>query len=218
MLTELSQQQLELIYAYRHILLMAQNYTGVPWIALAAIWYRESSLTFGRNPFQFDPVPAQDYQKYLYEKYSTTSPHEISTYLFQGVNNFQAAAVLAACFLKHKGAGFLTGDQVKNSFWAYNGRAYGSAEKSPYVMNNVDQWHKDMHIKGTIDGKPLPPNTIDKQLGAYGVWLQLREKERELKHSGSDCPIIPLQLLESDDPGDEQAYIEAPGTEKGERA
>lgn len=216
-LMQLTEKQIDQIYAYRHILLLAQSLTGVPWIALAAIWYRERSLTLASNPFQFDPVPSAELRRHLYDKYSSADPLDIETYVFQGVNNFQAAAILAACFLKHKGAtpeSFCTAAGVKDAFWGYNGRAYGGADKSPYVMNNVDQWHKDMIIRGTIDGKPV--RTVDKKLGAYGVWLQLRKNERRLEQDGSDCRTLPLQFLGSD-AEDEQVDSPAPSEEKGER-
>lgn len=67
---------------------------------------------------------------------------------------------------------------VKDAFWGYNGRAYGSADKSPYVMNKFDDQHQDMHIHGTVlneAGKRIHINNVDKKMGAFTFYQQLKE-------------------------------------------
>ena len=38
-------------------------------------------------------------------------------------------------------------DIIKDAFWGYNGRAYGSADASPYVANNFDSNHMNLRIQ-----------------------------------------------------------------------
>jgi hypothetical protein len=150
-----------------------EAFTKVPAEIIFAIHYRERGLQVGvSNIMQFDPRPSKSQVKDLYQKYSTLAPAQIDKYTNAGLDDFEAAAILAGCFIRHKGCKWATDDQVKDAFWAYNGRFYGSSDKSPYVMNGFDAKHENMVIHGTIEGKPI--HITDKNAGAFVVYKQLK--------------------------------------------
>lgn len=163
-----------------------QNATDVPWQMLAAVWVRESfSISPPKTPggpWQFDPPPSGNRIRYYLEEFTTLNQDQKLNVMKFGINNFFAGGVLAACHLQAKVDGRLTIDSVddliKYAFWAYNGKAYGAADKSPYVMNGFDAKHKDMRIIGTVpDGRGgrIKINNIDERPGAFVVYTQLKE-------------------------------------------
>jgi hypothetical protein len=180
----LAKSELDRICKYKSVFQKAEKYTGVPWQAIAAIWWRESgSVTPPKTPggpLQFDPAPRPSALKALLDKFTTLSEDEKMTLISAGVNDFQAAAVFCACWLRMKVTGKIAPDApddlIKDAFYGYNGRAYGSVEKSPYVMNGFD--NDGLMIKGSVpDGKggrkQITPHR-DKRPGTFVVYKQLK--------------------------------------------
>lgn len=184
-LPRLSEAQIERIRQVKHIFEKVERLTGVPWQAVAAVWYRESfSVTPPKTPggpFQFDPVLQPETIRNLLKFFTRLSSAEIEQYASKGINDFETSALCAACWLRLKTKPVITPEAsdevIKDAFYGYNGRAYGSVDKSPYVMNGLDTAHKDMVLRGTLpDGKGGRKRVafIDKRPGAFTVYKQLR--------------------------------------------
>lgn len=180
----LSKPQIEKIQDVYPTLKKIQQITNVPWQAMAGIWYRESfsiaSPATPGGPWQFDPIPSLGAQKGLLDRFTKLPEEDKQQILQLGVNHFYAGGILAACFLRIKtGPVIFPGcpeDIIKDAIYGYNGRKYGSADKSPYVMNGFDEEHYPMHLRGTIpDGKGGRTwvDTEDKRPGAFTVYKQL---------------------------------------------
>lgn len=184
---ELTSTQLEKIKKQKPIFENVEKHTGVPWEAVAAVWTRESfSVAPPHRPggqFQFDPVPPKNKLKTMLRRFSDLPESEIIATVAKGVNDFAAAALFCACFMRMKIAPVITPDAsdevIKEAFWAYNGRAYGGADKSPYVMNGFDSEHMNMIIRGTLPNPHgsgrIKVETVDKRPGAFTVYQQLIE-------------------------------------------
>lgn len=193
----LSSDQVKKIVAVKNVFTASSTFTGVPWQAVASIWYRESfSLTPPKTPggpFQFDPVPPAlilcDWLQ-LYAGLDTNKKsdmiiiHDLCT---GGINTFSTAAVFAACWLRHKCHFDLAKDHsdkaVMDAFYGYNGRAFGPyPQSSPYVYNNFDLQHTNMVMRGSI---PSPGSktgrrfisVIDRRPGAFTVYRQLIDEK-----------------------------------------
>lgn len=147
---------------------------GVPWEMIAALHYREH--TFGRS----DPNGEGPFQLTTY--YNQIQSGNPPTYkgkpvTMAEIRDFGTSARLAADILKQKTGGGLSASPsdatVKDAFWGYNGRAYGSADRSPYVMNNFDDQHKRMRISGFVRGVGQISATDTKD-GAFTVYYLLR--------------------------------------------
>ena len=189
-LARLTQAEIDTIKANKMPLIEAESVTQVPWQMLAAVWYREHGLTMGNNPFQFDPPPTHAVILGLLQSYTDYKPTSYS------VDDFSFAAILAACWLRHKCRFPLvvvesfqspvkdelrtiqqitinsTDEAVADAFYGYNGRAYGSNPlNSPYVANELDELHHNMHFRGEDNGKWI--DIIDKRPGAFVVYKQL---------------------------------------------
>lgn len=161
--------------------------TGVPWEAMAALWYRESGCrttitSRPGGPFQFDPPPGPERIQGLLSRHSSLPPSEVARLAQAGVRDFETGAFTAACFLKDKMGGCLTADAedsvIREAFFRYNGTGYGTADKSPYVMNGYNEAYQGMKIRGTLpDGKGgrIPINRADTRPGAYVVYRQLKD-------------------------------------------
>ncbi|HBF12067.1 MAG TPA: hypothetical protein DDW49_01545 [Deltaproteobacteria bacterium] len=143
---------------------LAADYTGIPWKMLAAVHYRETSLSIKSNPhggpFRFDK----------------TEHHA-------NEEEFIVGAYYAARLLQEKSGHRLdptTTDPhiIKTAFFRYNGTGYGTYDKSPYVMNGFDNEHSNMRVVGTdIDknGHRFPVNIVDRQMGAYVFYQELNK-------------------------------------------
>lgn len=199
-LNRLSVSDLEIIKAHKLVLLDAQKIGGVPWQMLAALWYRERSLTIGNNPFQFDPPPTHAKIVGLLQSYTDYKPTSYS------IDDFHFAAILAACYLRSTcryalwkiesfqnpfpenlsqeelegyvsaSTQVITTDSsdkaIADAFYGYNGRAYGSNPlNSPYVANELDELHHNMHFRGESNGQWI--DIIDERPGAFVVYKQL---------------------------------------------
>jgi hypothetical protein len=162
-----------------------QGTTGVPWQAMAAIWRRESfSMAAPKTPggpWQFDPIPSMGTLRGLLSRFTQLSDGEKDRLLALGVNDFYAGGILAACFLRNKTGPVISpecaDEVIKDAFYGYNGRKYGSADRSPYVMNGFDKAHYPMRLRGTIpDGKGerIWVDREEKNPGAYTIYKQLK--------------------------------------------
>lgn len=193
-LARLSVAEIETIKANKMPLIEAQSVTQVPWQMLAAVWYREHSLTLGNNPFQFDPPPTHAKILGLLQSYTDYKP------LAYSIDNFYFASILAACELRSKcryplvmiqnfqqhvdevqfkTLQVIAVDQsdkaVADAFYGYNGRAYGDNPfNSPYVANELDELHHNMHFRGETNGQWI--DIIDTRPGAFVVYKQLVEE------------------------------------------
>jgi hypothetical protein len=184
-LPRLSDAQLERIRQVKPMFEKVESLTGVPWQAVAAIWYRESfSVTSPKTPggpFQFDPVLQPETICNLLKFFTPLSKADIQHYARKGVNDFETGALCAACWLRLKTKWVITPDVsdevIQDALYGYNGRAYGSTDRSPYVMNGLDEAHRDMKLQGTIpDGRGGRKRIaiIDKRPGAFTVYQQLK--------------------------------------------
>ena len=182
----LNHGQIQRVKQVRPLLEKIEEVTGVPWQAMLGIWYRESfsqapPKTPG-GPWQFDPIPSRGTQKGLLDRFTQLSDSQKHEILEKGVNDFYSGGVLAACFLRTKTRPVIhpgVADQViKDAIYGYNGRAYGSADRSPYVMNGYDAQHFPMRLVGTIpDGRGgrISIDKTDQRPGAFTIYRQLKE-------------------------------------------
>lgn len=163
--------------------------TNVPPHFLAALHYREHS--FGTSspgpggPMQFDPPLSDKRIRQLLNDYTSLPDDLVDKFVLKGQNNLFVALVLAGCFvqakLRYDNKPFLKKemrsstdqDLIMRAFELYNGTAYGSAWKSPYVVNMLDNEHQNMRIIGTYidkNGIRRSVNVIDQRPGAYTVF------------------------------------------------
>lgn len=182
----LNEAQIKRVQGVYPTLKQIQGATHVPWQMLAGVWYRESfSVTPPKTPggpWQFDPIPEEATLKSWLFKYTNLTVEEQEAYLHLGVSDFAHGGMFAACLLQAKVKGKLLtnsrDDLVKDALWGYNGRAYGSADKSPYVMCGYDAAHYPMRLRGTIpDGKGgrKKIDIEDRRPGAFTIYKQLKE-------------------------------------------
>jgi hypothetical protein len=167
------------------ILKKIEEVTQVPWQAMAGIWYRESFSVHPPSrhggPWQFDPVPSPGCLRGFLNRFTSLSTVEKEDILRKGVNDFYAGGVLAACFFRLKTKPVITPDcpdeVIKDAMYGYNGRKYGSADHSPYVMNGFDEAHYPMRLIGTIPddkGGRKHVDIYDHRPGAFTVYKQLK--------------------------------------------
>lgn len=177
---KLTKPQIKKIQVQYPLFKKVQEIAKLPWYVLAAIWIRET----GRSDYpiskggcyQFDPFP----NVYLQNHYlSFIGIYKCIGDITSPIYNFEYQTRLAASFIVYKAKqnGIHTNiempdDAVKKLFWYYNGAAYGSPDKSPYVMNGFDEAHKNMRVKGTINGEPV--NSTDTNPGAFVIYTQLK--------------------------------------------
>ncbi len=184
-LPRLSEAHIERIRQVKHVFEKVEKLTDVPWQAVVAVWYRESfSVTPPKTPggpFQFDPILQPVTIRNLLTFFTPLSHSEIQQYAQKGVNDFETGALCAACWLRLKTKPVITpnvsDDVIKDAFYGYNGRAYGSADQSPYVMNGLDEQHQNMVLRGTQPdghGGRKWVAFVDKRPGAFTVYKQLR--------------------------------------------
>lgn len=192
-LKRLSKKDLKKIASLKSVFLMAEELTGVPWQAVAAVWYRESfSVTLPKTPggqFQFDPIPERAVILALFDRFAPGYVHfpQLVNWVkySQATNVFDSGAVLAACWLRSKSKFNISvnhsDDAIKDAFYGYNGKAWGPhPESSPYVYNEFDAMHHGMTIRGSIPdghGGRKFISTIDQRPGAFTVYKQLLEEK-----------------------------------------
>lgn len=186
-LRRLTLDQVKHVLKQKSVFERVEQVTGVPWQAVAAVWYRES---FSVAPpkrvggqFQFDPPPQRTTLRKLLQRFTKMNAWEIETTLDKGINDFPSAAIFAACWLRLKAKAVITpqasDEDVKDALYGYNGKKYGNVEKSPYVMNGWDEPRMTMHLRGTVPDIHHPGQKIwvdieDERPGAFCVYQQLR--------------------------------------------
>lgn len=196
-LIRLSDAQIETIKVNKRPLLAAEQIVKVPWQMLAALWFREHALTMGNNPFQFDPPPTHAKILGLLQSYTDYKPlrYSIDDFAFAAilaacelrwkcryplvtVRSFQKAKdpYGEVGMQEYETVQTITVDQsdkaVADAFYGYNGRAYGDNPfNSPYVANELDELHHNMHFRGEENGKWI--DITDTRPGAFVVYKQL---------------------------------------------
>lgn len=184
---KLSEAQMQYLISVKHVFVNAETLTGVPWQALAGIWYRESFSVSSPHtpggPMQFDP-PLTDAQiMRLLLHYTKLDGPTVKAFSLKGSNDFATAVLCAACFLKYKmnGENMTNNNQVKEAMWRYNGVVGHKPEDSSYVYNGFDDAHMNMHFQGTEPGPNgirYPIYIIDHRPGAFTVFTQLIEENK----------------------------------------
>lgn len=167
----------------------AERLTGVPWALLAAIHYRENDLLPTSpnrgGPMQKDPpwTPAQ----------TAAYAHELKTTIAHPPHALRDSCVMAAWFIqKEKAKPRLTPSSPRAALleaaFRYNGTAYGSAAKSPYVMSDPLNGHV-MTIRGTIDGGAYVSNP-DKKAGVSVILDELAGAAPQVSTGGHPIPTV----------------------------
>jgi hypothetical protein len=170
----------------------AAEITNVPPHFLAALHYRENAFRIKTpgpgGPMQFDPPLSKKRIQQLLTDYTDLTKDLVEKFTEHGQDNIFVAVILSGCFvqakLKYDGKKYLTKDMnarkhqeiLMRAFELYNGTAYGSCWRSPYVANMLDKNHMNMRIRGTyLDKKGFrrSVNTIDRRPGAYTVFKYL---------------------------------------------
>lgn len=164
-----------------------QLVTGVPWEALAAVWYRESySVALPKRPggcFQFDPpTRTLEWKAEMLRRFTIGLTEKQREKLIATFGkDFTGDAIWAACVMRNNCKPVITPRAsdavVKDALYGYNGRAYGGVDRSPYVMNGFDAAHDDMRVKGTVrraDGSNEWVDVVDQKCGAFVVYKQLK--------------------------------------------
>jgi len=164
----------ERIQANRPVYERAGRIVGVPWRLLAAIHYREHECRPTSpgpgGPFQMDPPLTDNALRSILGRYKLP---------FRRVEaDFQTAAVVAGHHLQTKVGFRLQEDTsapalLKDALWGYNGRAYGSADNSPYVAN--DPPRRQLRIRGSVirGGRRVRVDVLDSRPGAWIVYQEL---------------------------------------------
>lgn len=163
---------------------------GLPWELLAAIHYREHTLST-------DPVPGgqMQFEPGTWQKYATDGNNDGRA----DINNFADSVFSAANYLSKLGAKSGDEESIKRSMLYYNrGTAwpgYGSNyDIHSYTMNNFDEAHKNMRWP-SFD-VPFLGGKQDTKDGAYTVYAFLVNALRGLGGtivSVGDCVTSALE-------------------------
>jgi len=183
-MTYLSSSQLQRIQHFLPLYLEGQTRIGVPWALLAAIHYRESNLQGSAErvggPMQFDPPLSGDLVRRFGAQYGIGDLGDPET-------DARTAILCAAAFLQGKAAQLakkLTPDSsmfdVADVAFSYNGRGYGTWQRSPYVSNDP-QNGVQLWITGTVPDKNNPSIRVridrpDTQPGVLAIIRELRAR------------------------------------------
>lgn len=184
---KLSEAQLQYLLSVQHIFTNAETITGVPWQALAGIWYRESFSVSSPHtpggPMQFDPPLTDTQIMRLLLHYTSLDGPTVKAFAKKGSNDFPTAVLCAACFLKYKmnNENMNNANQIMEAMWRYNGVIGNKPEDSAYVYNGFDEEHKAMSFQGTEpgpNGTRIPIHILDHRPGAFTVYTQLVEENK----------------------------------------
>lgn len=160
----------------------ASEKTGVPWLLLAAIHYRENSLLPSAglgSCMRFTPpsVGTGLARKYQGQAGRTLTDLE---------SNTLSALICAGYFLQEKMGGQLRTNSPRSlmlrAAYLYNGTGYGDIQRSPYVYSDPQNGRK-MYVVGTdydVRGNVIKINVLD---GKAGVAVIIPEIERVVKGS-----------------------------------
>ncbi|GEM_PF-3285309 len=152
----------------------AEVKTGVNWKILAAIHFRESSLgrTAKNNPFQFHGSLEKLATGNLLQ--DAISSGEILQKKSQ-VMSKKPGLVRTAPLKPDQ----VDGNNVRKAIFLYNGPIYKTPENSPYVMNGLDEEHRNMKI---YLGKESNPRWgMDQRLGVLAYARELGKVFGETK-------------------------------------
>jgi len=176
----LSSTQLARVQQFLPLYLEGQRRIGVPWALLAAIHYRESNLQDSAEraggPMQFDPPLSGDLVRRFGAKYGISDLGDPET-------DARTAILCAAAFLQGKAAQLakvLKPDSsitdIADVAFSYNGRGYGTWQRSPYVSNDP-QNGVQMRITGSVpdSNNPSIRVRIDRPDTRPGVLAIIRE-------------------------------------------
>lgn len=184
-MTYLNDTQMAAVQRWLPLYQEAERKIGVPWPLLAALHYRESNFATRTqrvgSALQFDPplTPAQ-VRAYgaQYGIMDLTDPE----------TDVRTALLCAAAFLQGKvasrGQPPLTPSsseaECADAAWSYNGRAYGSWQRSPYVSNDP-QNGVQMRITGTVPDLKNPAKRVridqpDTRPGVLAIMRELRQR------------------------------------------
>jgi hypothetical protein len=181
----LNPAQLTAAQTYQPLYLEAERKIGVPWALLAALHYRESNFAARTarvgSAMQFDPPLSPERVREYGARYKILD-------LQDPASDVRTAILCAAAFLQAKviarGNAPLSPDSTEaecaDAAWSYNGRAYGSWQKSPYVSNDP-QHGVQMRIVGTVPNLKDPSkrdhiNQPDTRPGVLAMMRELRER------------------------------------------
>ena len=118
----------------------AQQQTGVPWLALAAIHYREGSMTPGTSIFNGQKLGNyKNVDGIMLSADAKTDAVSAANHLLKNAKSIYGADISSS----------VTAETLGQSFLSYNrGGMYKAWNKtwkdSPYVMNGFDESHMDM--------------------------------------------------------------------------
>lgn len=184
MTTYLNNTQLALVQARLQLYLEAERLTGVPWMLLAALHYRESNFAglVARvgGPFQADPPWTSAQVRAWGSQYSVTDLTDPET-------DLRTAVICAAAFVQVKAAargGKLTPasshEEIADVAFSYNGRAYGTWQNSPYVANDPANG-VTLHIRGTVPdtkdpSKRIRIDQVDTRPGVLAIIRELQDR------------------------------------------
>lgn len=187
MLLKATEQQILKILLQKKTFQRAEELTGVPWQAIAAVWFRESmSVSLPKRPggcFQFDPpTRSLAWKELMLKQYAPSVTGEVKRLMIESFGkSFIMDAIWAACIMRNNCKPKITpkasDEDIKQALYGYNGAAYGSVERSPYVMNGYSPAHKDLVIRGTVkrpDGTDEWVEHVDTRPGAFNVYKQLK--------------------------------------------
>lgn len=151
---------------------------NLPWEMLAGIHYREhnsdpSNPSNGQGPYQLESLHGQ-----ITSNGGKTSFNG-RTITLNDIQDFAKASEVAALFLQYGVDNKLSDNPadglVKEAFLKYNAGKGSNAnpDRSSYVMNNFDDDHRNMRIRGTVDHGRVRVDTVDARDGAFTVYYLL---------------------------------------------
>lgn len=170
----------------------AQQLTGVPWLLLAAIHYRENrcrpSAPRPGGCMQKDPPWTQaQIQAYA---------NELRVQLQNPERDARTSILMAAHFIqKEKARPRLSPSsplaaQLDAAF-RYNGTAYGSAAASPYV-NNDPLNGRQMHVRGTLRNADGSVSHVSQPDRSPGVRIVMEELQAGGGGQANPLPTVPV--------------------------
>lgn len=199
----LTDKQRRAVEKYAPVYLEAERATGVPAALLAGIHYRETSLAdnAGRvgGIMQFDPPLSPASVRYFGQRFGIPDLTDPET-------DPRTAIICAAGFLQLKreraGLPLLTPgaalEACADAAWRYNGTAYGSSMKSPYVANDP-QNGVSLWIRGTVPDANNPAlrvriDHIDKRPGVLAIMAEAAPLILRPGHIESKAAPVLFQL------------------------
>lgn len=163
--TTIPKQSFESIKKNTGIYQEAAKVANLPWQMIAGVHFRETNNS--------RVTPKTNTDDGVYQIITKNYPYPAGETLTD--EQFLQETIDAAKFIQGKVENKLTtttndANLIKDAFWGYNGRAYGSFDKSPYVMNNFDENHENMKMDACDEGVCYKTDTRN---GAYTTFIIL---------------------------------------------